>query len=170
MDEKHGPNLYARFLKGLLAAPLAKGEPSRRRPVRSNSGQPMDGDSTPSNHASSPDTSHSLSPPPTTAALSFDRFAPPLGAGVDPFMPLADGSVLGLDTDPSVPDFFPPSLPYSHDPLQGMQSLATGWPDGALHSFTFFYQQAQARVDFSWMNQLPTQDYMRTDGMYTNAY
>ncbi|KAJ7127063.1 hypothetical protein C8R44DRAFT_593328, partial [Mycena epipterygia] len=69
MDEKHGPNLYARFLKGLLAAPLAKADPSRqRRPVRSNSGQAMDGDSTPSNHTS-PETSHSLSPPPTTAAL-----------------------------------------------------------------------------------------------------
>ncbi|KAJ6494758.1 hypothetical protein C8R47DRAFT_381452 [Mycena vitilis] len=154
VDDKHGPNLYARFLKGLMAAPLVKGEPKQRRPARTNSGQPMDSDSTPSSHAS-PDTSHSLSPPPTTAALSFDRFAPPLNAGVDPFMPLAagEGNSLGLEADSSPPDFFPPSLPYHQDPLQGMQSLATGWPD-----------------DFSWMNQLSSQDYMRTEGMYNQAY
>ncbi|KAJ6531716.1 hypothetical protein B0H19DRAFT_1272920 [Mycena capillaripes] len=154
VDDKHGPNLYARFLKGLLAAPLIKGDPTKpRRPARSNSGQPMDGDSTPSSHTS-PDTSHSLSPPPTTAALSFDRFAPPLGAGVDPFMPLAveETNGLGLDVDSSPPDFFPPSLPYIQD-LQGMQTLSTGWPD-----------------DFSWMNQLPNQEYMRTEGMYSQAY
>ncbi|KAJ7170596.1 hypothetical protein C8R43DRAFT_1231383 [Mycena crocata] len=150
IDDKHGPNLYARFLKGLMAAPLVKAD-NKRRPARTNSGQPMD-DSTPSNHTS-PDTSHSLSPPPTTAALSFDRFAPPLGAGVDPFMPLAAGHPEGnvLDLDP--PDFFPPSLPYNPDPLQGMQSLTAGWPE-----------------DFSWMSQLqPNQDYMRSEGMY-NSY
>ncbi|KAJ6619677.1 hypothetical protein B0H10DRAFT_1946520 [Mycena sp. CBHHK59/15] len=94
IDDKHGPNLYARFLKGLLAAPLAKVEHNsrQRRPPRSNSGQPMDGEggSTPSSHTS-PETAHSLSPPPHNAALSFDRFAPPVGAGVDPFMPLAVG-------------------------------------------------------------------------------
>ncbi|KAJ7494661.1 hypothetical protein B0H11DRAFT_2156005 [Mycena galericulata] len=130
IDDKHGPNLYARFLKGLLAAPLVKA--GQRRPVRSGSGQPTDGDSTLSNHTS-PDTSHSLSPPPTTAALSFDRFAPPLGAGVDPFMPLAAGpSDLGLDA--AGPDFFPPSLPYNQDPMQGIQSLTAGWPDG-MHFF-----------------------------------
>ncbi|KAJ6505937.1 hypothetical protein DFH09DRAFT_284234 [Mycena vulgaris] len=143
IDDKHGPNLYARFLKGLLAASGSR----QRRPGRSNSGQPMDGESTPSNHTS-PDTSHSLSPAPTTAALSFDRFAPPLGGSIDPFMPLAagsSGSVLGLDADPSAPDFFPQSMPYNHD-AQGMQSL---WPD-----------------DFSWVNQLP--EYMRPhEGMYT---
>jgi hypothetical protein len=126
VDDKHGPNLYARFLKGLLAAPLVK---SQRKPVRSNSGQPMEGDSAPSTHTS-PDTTHSLSPAPTTAALSFDRFAPPLGGSVDPFMPLAagvsDGNVLGLDDS----SYFPPSLPYNHDPLQSMQSLGTGWSDG----------------------------------------
>ncbi|KAJ7475781.1 hypothetical protein FB451DRAFT_1366476 [Mycena latifolia] len=127
IDEKHGPNLYARFLKNLLAAPLAK---VQRKPARSNSGQPMD-DSTPSSHTS-PDTSHSLSPAPTTAALSFDRFAPPLGGSVDPFMPLAVGSsesMLGLEADPSAGEFYP--LGYNHDP---MQSLAAGWPDDGVHA------------------------------------
>lgn len=166
IDDKHGPNLYARFLKGLLAAPLAK--VVQRRPVRSNSGQPMDPDSTPSNHTS-PDTSHSLSPPPTTAALSFDRFAPPLGAGVDPFMPLAtgpaDGDGLGLDT--SAPDFFPPSLPYNQDPMQGIQSLTTGWPDGKRFSPHPCMQETKYPADFSW---LQNPDYMRTESMYTTSY
>jgi hypothetical protein len=31
MDDEHGPNPYARFLKGLLAAPLAKGNSKQRR-------------------------------------------------------------------------------------------------------------------------------------------
>ncbi|KAJ7034975.1 hypothetical protein C8F04DRAFT_1346236 [Mycena alexandri] len=148
VDDKHGPNLYARFLKGLLAAPLAKGDAKPlRKPSRSNSGQPMDGgDSTPSNHTS-PDTANSMSPQPTTAALSFDSFAPSMGASVDPFMQGVRG--LGLEVDMSPPDFFPPSLPYNHDPSQGMQSMTSGWPD-----------------DFSWMNQLQNQDFLRTEGMY----
>ncbi|KAJ7727299.1 hypothetical protein DFH07DRAFT_851955 [Mycena maculata] len=149
IDDKHGPNLYARFLKGLLAAPQAK--VGSRRPARSSSGQPVDSDSVPSSHTS-PDashTSHSLSPPPTTAALSFDRFAPPLGAGVDPFMPLAVGPSEGDDLDLAPPDFFPPSLPYNQDPMQGMQSMNAGWPD-----------------DYPWF-QNP--DYMRTEGMYNAA-
>ncbi|KAJ7227114.1 hypothetical protein GGX14DRAFT_418213 [Mycena pura] len=152
VDDKHGPNLYARFLKGLLNTPLAKGDASRqRRPPRSNSGQPAEGDreSTPSSHTS-PDTTHSLSPPPTTAAMSFDRFAPPIGAGVDPFMPLA-GNNLGLDTDSSPPDFFPPSLPFN-DPMQGM-SLPSNWPD-----------------DFSWMTQIQSQELVRSEAMYSQNY
>ncbi|KAJ7158827.1 hypothetical protein C8R46DRAFT_957558 [Mycena filopes] len=149
VDDKHGPNLYARFLKGLL-----KGDAKSHKPRRSNSGQPIDGgDSALSNHTS-PDTSHSgLSPQPTTAALSFDNFAPSMGASVDPFMPLAMDQGGGLEVDMSPPNFFPPSLPYNHDPLQGMQSIAQGWPD-----------------DFSWMNQLQNQDFLRTEGMYNQSY
>ncbi|KAJ7686068.1 hypothetical protein B0H17DRAFT_722358 [Mycena rosella] len=148
IDDKHGPNLYARFLKSLLAAPLAKVDDSRqRRRRRSNSG-----DSTASSHTSL-DTLHSLSPAPTAAALSFDRFAPPLGGSIDPFMPLAlpSGSALGIDADPSAPDFYPP-LPYNQDPP--LESLGTGWPD-----------------DFSWMNQLPRAEYTRPhEGMNSNSY
>ncbi|KAJ7650362.1 hypothetical protein FB45DRAFT_16338 [Roridomyces roridus] len=154
LDDKHGPNLYARFLKGLLSAPLAK---APRRPGRTNSGQPMDGnESTPSNHTS-PDTSshHSFSPAATTAALSFDRFAPPLQAGVDPFMPLvaggpADTNGLGLDTSPS--DFFPPTLPmYNGDSMHGMQHTSTtGWPEG---------------IDFSWLNNVNS-----AEAMYNQSY
>ncbi|KAJ7136613.1 hypothetical protein C8R44DRAFT_948151 [Mycena epipterygia] len=66
-------------------------------------GQPVDSDSTPSSHTS-PGTSHSLFPPPTLAALSFDQFAPVPGAGVAPVMPLAaDGSLLGSHTNNNSP-------------------------------------------------------------------
>ncbi|KAF8206499.1 hypothetical protein K438DRAFT_1817313 [Mycena galopus ATCC 62051] len=155
VDDKHGPNLYARFLKGLLAAP-PKAEYKQRRPVRSNSAQATDGserDSV-SSHAS-PDTSYSFSPPTMSTALSFDQFSPQLNSSVDPFMPLAargQESMLGLAAD-SPPDFFPPpSLPYHQDPLQGMQSITPGWPD-----------------DFSWMSQIPTQEYMRTEAVYNQT-
>ncbi|KAJ7774694.1 hypothetical protein B0H14DRAFT_2964685 [Mycena olivaceomarginata] len=93
VDDKHGPSLYGRFLKGLLAAPLAK-RPRRPTATR-NSSSGQGGDSTTSS-AASPDSGHSLSPAPTTASLSFDSFAPPLGGSVDPFMPIAAG-----DADPS---------------------------------------------------------------------
>ncbi|KAJ7472669.1 hypothetical protein FB451DRAFT_1469579 [Mycena latifolia] len=132
VDDKHGPRLYARFLEGLLAAPLAK---RQRRPAavrsdsNSNANQAMatdGGDSTPSS-AASPASAHSLSPAPTTAALSFDSFAPPLGGSVDPFMPLAVPAA-----DPSVPNYpvFPPTMSYN-DAVQGMQAR----PDGALRDF-----------------------------------
>ncbi|KAJ7153988.1 hypothetical protein C8R43DRAFT_443959 [Mycena crocata] len=94
VDDKHGPSLYAAFLKNLLAAPLAKrprrptapthsssstSNPNTSPPTtRSAGSQGADGDSTPSS-AASPASSHELLPAPTTAALSFDRFAPPLG-------------------------------------------------------------------------------------------
>ncbi|KAJ6570517.1 hypothetical protein DFH09DRAFT_1261132 [Mycena vulgaris] len=109
VDDKHGPSLYARFLKGLLAAPLAKSDSARPRRVRRPNSARQDSDSS---HAS-PTTSESLSPAPTTAALSFDRFAPPPGGSIDPFIPL---------TDPSAPDFFMPAMPCDVD----MQAL---WPD-----------------------------------------
>ncbi|KAJ7745733.1 hypothetical protein B0H16DRAFT_971806 [Mycena metata] len=121
VDGEHGPNLYARFLEGLLTAPFAKDDlkPSRT-PMRSNSGQPMDGG----------DASSSMR------------------ASVDLFM--QGGRGLGLEVDMSPPDFFPPSLPYNQDPLQGMQGIVSGWSD-----------------DFSWMNQLQNQDFLRTtEGMY----
>ncbi|KAF7374937.1 Zn(2)-C6 fungal-type domain-containing protein [Mycena sanguinolenta] len=157
VDDKHGPNLYARFLKGLLAAPL-KAEP-KRRPARANSGQQMDNGEreTVSSHAS-PDTSHTFSPPPMTSTL-FDPFAPQLNASVDPFTQLAGRgheNMLGVDAD-SPPDFFPPpSLPFNQDPMQGMQSLTPGWPD-----------------DFSsWMQipQMPSQEFARPEGVYTHVY
>ncbi|CAK5268551.1 unnamed protein product [Mycena citricolor] len=159
IDDKHGPHLYARFLKGLLAAPLVK-DSRPRRSVRNSLGL---GDSMElaSNHTS-PEASDTLSPAPTTAALSFDRFAPPLGGSIDPFMPLVQEhhSALGLEADMSPPDFFPASAPYNpsgngtYDPSWQGTSFAS-----ALQSILVL---TRLWTDFSWLNQ------GWTNGMYTN--
>ncbi|KAJ7089899.1 hypothetical protein B0H15DRAFT_779840 [Mycena belliarum] len=103
IDERHWPNLYARFLKRLLPVPLAK---RQRQPEQPNTNQPMFSDSPELYRDSSNNTSQgtrdSLLPWPIPAALSF---APPLVGGVDPkFMPF------GTDADPSAQNL-PPSLP-----------------------------------------------------------
>ena len=104
VDNRHGPKLYARFLEGLLAAPIAKSDgPSdsisrkkfARRPKSANSQSPE-----PERQADIPATAPAItspqlahlserstpSPKPSRAALSFDLFAPIL-AGSDPFAP-----------------------------------------------------------------------------------
>ncbi|KAJ7692180.1 hypothetical protein B0H14DRAFT_3046906 [Mycena olivaceomarginata] len=143
VDDKHGPSLYGRFLKGLLAAPLAK-RPRRPTATR-NSSSGQGGDSTTSS-AASPDSRHSLSPAPTTASLSFNSFAPPLGGSVDPFMPIAAG-----DADPSVPNFLTPAMNFGDDAMQGLPAV---WPE-----------------DFStWMTQLQTELMKPGEPMVYNSY
>ncbi|KAJ3787022.1 hypothetical protein GGU10DRAFT_156771 [Lentinula aff. detonsa] len=100
IDNRHGPKLYARFLKSLLAQPMVA-EPTspgynkhRRRSNRNKSSTPnaespdiaSNGFNHTSEYASPATTTHSLSPPPSTAAMSFDQFAPS-GGVIDPFMP-----------------------------------------------------------------------------------
>ncbi|KAL0064811.1 hypothetical protein AAF712_008208 [Marasmius tenuissimus] len=102
MDERYGPKMYAKFLKNLLASPLVTsgGDVSRRRSTKrsptSATSSSMDisnhsnqiagtGNGSASNHPS-PSTTHSLSPPASHEAMSFDQFAPPNG-NADPFAP-----------------------------------------------------------------------------------
>lgn len=155
LDDRHGPKLYARFLKGLLNAPMAKGDQTSasgkggaraksRRPKSASSNNAHDPfyDTPPPVDHGSPATAHSLSPPPSQAALSFDQFAPPAG-GLDPFAPVASipgayglgSSANGLDMNVSM-DFFNPPLPFDSEILQSMQSLAdqSNWQDVALPS------------------------------------
>ncbi|KAL0572188.1 hypothetical protein V5O48_009783, partial [Marasmius crinis-equi] len=97
MDEKHGPKMYAKFLKTLLASPLVSsgGDITRRKSAKLKS--PVSTTSDASNHFNqsaggsasnhpSPSTSYSLSPPPSHEAMSFDQFAPSHGSA-DPFAP-----------------------------------------------------------------------------------
>jgi hypothetical protein len=106
VDNRHGPKLYAKFLEGLLAAPIARSDSSEsnirkkisRRPksATSQSPEPVDVQAAASgamttSPQTSPQTAHSIersspSPKPSRAALSFDLFAPIL-AGCDPFAP-----------------------------------------------------------------------------------
>ncbi|KAF5367470.1 hypothetical protein D9758_003782 [Tetrapyrgos nigripes] len=95
LDNRHGPKLYARFLKGLLASPMVTGVPRRKthHPLSSSMSSSSSGrQSGPHNHLNglsadhpSPASSHSLSPPPSHEAMSFDHFAPTSQGAIDPF-------------------------------------------------------------------------------------
>lgn len=152
IDNNHGPKLYSKFLKGLLASPMARVDPSspgvssgsgslprRNKPTKSLSSEhSIDIPSTVYDQ-SSPAYSHSLSPPPTQAALSFDTFAP-IGRGIDPFAPVSAINAINISNfdDPAgmdMNDFFMPPLPhFDNDILQSVQSLSdpNDWQDISL--------------------------------------
>ncbi|TFK49594.1 hypothetical protein OE88DRAFT_357610 [Heliocybe sulcata] len=132
IDDRHGPKLYSRFLKGLLAAPIAQVD--QKADVKRNHSQraqkPSAGsdhtvepvyDVSQSNHPS-PDSGYSLSPPPSNEAMSFNQFAP-ASTGVDPFVSRpangVDPSALGMNWS----ELFQPPLPGDEDLMQTMQSL-----------------------------------------------
>lgn len=132
VDDRHGPRLYARFLKSLLAkveTPNTKPPTNRafkmRRPKSSSAepaAAPVD------NHDSPASTRNSMSPQPNYAALSFDQFAPP-GGVVDPFAMSASNQNMN---SVNMSDLFYPPLPYDNDIMQGMQALADpAWQDMA---------------------------------------
>jgi hypothetical protein len=165
IDERHGPKLYSRFLKGLLASRMARDDaqspgarkaslPKTRVPHQNKSANTQpDQERTfdfPQSSAQSgvfdlpsPATSSlSMSPHPTEAAMSFDQFAPV--SGIDPFVtgqaPLhagmdQNGTDLGMD----IPNFFQPPLPFDDEILQSIQSLGHQWTD---------------MPGFNWMSQL----------------
>jgi hypothetical protein len=158
IDDRHGPKLYSKFLKGLLAAPMARVDstPSARKARRpkSSSGQTPEPTSEANygvyNHPS-PAGSASLSPPPRSTALSFDSFAP-VGA-TDPFAPELAGTsnplnISGVDegTGINMSNFFQPPLPFDEDILQSMQSLSdpSGWQDTTLPCMFFSFTNCYA--------------------------
>lgn len=157
IDDRHGPKLYSKFLKGLLAAPMARLDPSSSSNANHKARRPKPSVQTPGlasgmsftavDHPS-PSTSASLSPPPRETALSFDAFAP-VGP-IDPFAPDVAGSshALHVGTDDGtgmdmMSDFFQPPLPFDENILHSFQSLTdpSGWQDTALP------------VDSGWLNQ-----------------
>ncbi|KAG6843413.1 hypothetical protein H0H93_001113, partial [Arthromyces matolae] len=77
IDDRNGPGLYAKFIKSLLAAPMAQVDPTSPPPPRrvrvspTNVSQPVEPPVAPSRS-----TSVSLSPVPRQEALSFETFAP----------------------------------------------------------------------------------------------
>lgn len=166
LDDRHGPKLYSRFLKGLLAKPLAKLDPSdpdapltpaarpRRRP-KAPAHDSMDSiESTGSapglvfNHPS-PATS-SPSPPPAESIASFDNFRP--AAGIDPYAP-DDAAVYVMNPGGEVygdlsmsTDFFKPELPFDEEIVRSFQDLTnpSEWQDISMPE------------GYNWMSQFQT--------------
>ncbi|KAG6857220.1 hypothetical protein H0H87_007639 [Tephrocybe sp. NHM501043] len=127
IDDRHGPGLYSRFLKGLLAAPMAQVDPTSPSaparkprpppppPIASQVTETQNYYQTVYNGQSSRATSVSLSPVPRQEALSFESFAP--GDATDPFAPGSSANSLALhlggeDGPALTSDFFQPSLPF----------------------------------------------------------
>ena len=135
IDDRHGPKIYSRFIEKLLHKAMLPTSPNSstsslpsrnrfRRPKttkhRSSSPEttsPVEISQTLYNH-SSPSTSNSLSPPPTSDALSFDQFAPV--GGMDPF---GQNSLSHVDGMATGGEFFQPPLPFDPEILQSLQSL-----------------------------------------------
>ncbi|EPQ52642.1 hypothetical protein GLOTRDRAFT_79762 [Gloeophyllum trabeum ATCC 11539] len=134
IDDRHGPKLYSRFLKGLLATPIAQVDQNtdlkRHRSARSQRAHDGSGsseniepvyDTSQSTHTS-PGSGYSMSPQPSSEALSFNQFAPAAN-GVDPFVSRpangTDASMLGMNFT----DMFQPPLPGDEELMQSMQSL-----------------------------------------------
>jgi len=168
IDNRHGPKLYARFLKGLLASPMVAEpnspgyiRPSRRKTNRSKSSSTQSGEfselpnsgvhsSNSFDHASPASTAHSLSPPPSQAAMSFDQFAPSGGA-IDPF---ASGDHYPLHGSYDM-DYISGPLP-DDDELMRMQSMTdpTMWQD------------VTVSTSFSWLTQFQN-EVQRSAPMYS---
>ena len=142
IDNSHGPKLYAKFLKGLLASPMTRLE--SQSPATSTSGLPRSRSNRKPKLMTSPSSSDaailsssptapirsSLSPPPNGDALSFENFAPLRGA-VDPF---ANGTQVGTSTQNAMglemSDLFNPPLSIDTQIMENLQTLgdaATSW-------------------------------------------
>jgi hypothetical protein len=144
IDDRHGPKLYSRFLKGLLATAMARVDTlspngmvntnslPQRRPVRKpKSGSERSFDLPPAykSNSASPSASSTGSLPPPPADAILDAFASV--TNVDPFSTAqsryANQSALLSQANPApttnVNDWFPTPLPFDSELLQSMQSV-----------------------------------------------
>lgn len=157
IDDRHGPKLYARFLQGLLATPMARVDQSpasvrspRRVPSKHSSAR-----SSPSQAPGTLSARQSLSPPPATssAASSPKPDTPPLASAL---LQLQQAQIAAgapqyaaqptTTSDLDVPGFFSPPLFYDSELLQSMQSI-TDWPDMVLPGFNWMGSMQQ--TDFN---------------------
>lgn len=177
LDDRHGPKLYARFLKNLLNSPMAKVDTSGTSPMprqksshRSKSAsmtpepdRALDLQSSTLTSYPSPSTgSYTLSPPPTQLAMSFDRFAPQGGA-IDPFIgnfPAGQSNISAQDAvgvTMNIQEYLQPVLPYDNDIVQGIQALTdpSVW-------------QSIADPGYSWLTQFSQATTMHMNGAQTS--
>ncbi|GLB40175.1 putative fungal specific transcription factor [Lyophyllum shimeji] len=172
IDDRHGPKLYAKFLKGLLAAPMAlvdrNSPPSAMRKGRASSNNSHTSEAAPDTHDTDVDRSSqsSASPAPRQEALSFDSFA--VGA-LDPYAQGTAANTLALhlgsmdDGTLNMSDFFQPSLPFDDAIMQSIQSLAdpNGWHDTTLPSaYTWNPFQQPLNVDYRPQDPIMYESYM----------
>ena len=132
IDDKHGPKLYSRLLKGLLATvKLDAPYPGRRTP--SHTRKPSSRNSSLLSPSASPPSTSSTSPTrPTVTHLNISQIQAEDGRSSP-----ADGSSGGSPSSMQglhVQEFFAPPLPFDGELLHSMQDLtsSTEWDGMAL--------------------------------------
>ncbi|KAH9949980.1 hypothetical protein B0H21DRAFT_832802 [Amylocystis lapponica] len=143
IDERHGPMLYARFLQGLLASPMARldhspastkrntGSPRNVKPKRSVSSKSPPPASELENALGTGSARQSLSPPISDASpltppqVSVDPYAQSQ-AGMAAYAPQQQ-----MVTDFTTPPYLAAPLPFDSELLQTMHSLTdlNTWPN-----------------------------------------
>jgi len=182
IDDRHGPKLYSRFLKGLLATPMASvdtlspngmmntiGLPNRRPARQHKSGSQGSFDLTTANksNSASPFISNSPSHPPPPADASLNVFTSI--TGVDPSSMIqgqyATQSALFGQTDPApvanINDWLPTPLPFDSELLQSMQSVQDS-----------VWGQDLSMPGFHWMNNIQAGSddiYMKSGDLGNNS-
>ncbi|KAJ3568477.1 hypothetical protein NP233_g5683 [Leucocoprinus birnbaumii] len=171
IDERHGPGLYARFLRNLLQSPVLRQDsiPRRARMTKSAGATPELSDHAtlaPISTQPSPTRSGgSLSPPPSQEMRSFDVFAPVGVGATDPYFPGLDTAMpaLGLSymagdgttnegvgsTAGTMSDMLMPPLNGDSYLLQNLQTLGGGgsnsydWGQSNSNAFLWYPQFQQ---------------------------
>lgn len=134
IDDKHGPKLYSRLLKGLLATvKLDAPYPGRRTPSHTRKPSSKNPSSL-APDATSPSRS-SLSPVPNVTHLNIDQiYQTQVDEGQSPPSDGTFGSSPSSMKGLNVQDFFAPPLPFDGELLHSIQDLtnSTEWEGMAL--------------------------------------
>lgn len=149
VDDRHGPRLYSRFLRGLferVKTPPAK--ISRSRSKRKTLGQlapapELCANVQPPQQPIKPVSMNYFEPLPVQPSKPFDHFEWP--SEVDPSAS-AGSSALGLDLHAS--EFFYAPLPFDRDLVESMQSLSS-----------LSEMQDATLPGFAWMKQMPPAEF-----------
>jgi hypothetical protein len=154
VDDRHGPRLYSRFLRGLfdhVKTPPAKNPRSRSKRKTA-----------PANP--SPSANHFEPLPVAQTSTPFDHFAWP--TEVDPSAS-ADSSALGLH-GVHASEFFYAPLPFDSDLVESMQCLSSlhevnnaTLPGMHLYPYLVSSHRINAALfsGFAWMKQMPPMDF-----------
>jgi hypothetical protein len=126
VDDRHGPRLYSRFLRGLfdhVKTPPAKNPRSRsRRKISGQAAHEIPANPTPPQATISPSATHFEPLPAVQISTPFDHFAWP--TEVDPSAAVDHSSGLGLH-GVHAHEFFYAPLPFDSDLVESMQSLSS---------------------------------------------
>ncbi|TFK93973.1 hypothetical protein K466DRAFT_593952 [Polyporus arcularius HHB13444] len=144
IDDRHGPKMYSRFLKGLLETPLATIDHSPaalKRAMRSLAASPSDLDHAPDRTSASPGAPAASSPPgpsgeagtsnqnPATSPADSQMFE---GLGLQ----YPDPDQMSQPVDAA--ELYAPPLPFDSELLQSMQALTeSNWANMVLPGFNW---------------------------------